>query len=135
MFVIITGPKVMRPQAVVKVGTSGAVTLTSRLVNHEKVHTIVSVLQVPLYLSKEAAMAKADVDIIAKAGNAGGLVQYQEGSIVSREILRKETGTVTLFAFDKGQGLSERPRRQSSHHDLREGAPGRSRGADHHAGK
>ncbi|OGP14089.1 MAG: cupin [Deltaproteobacteria bacterium RIFCSPLOWO2_02_FULL_50_16] len=34
-------------------------------------------------------------------------LRYQEGSVVSREILRKETGTVTLFAFDKGQGLSE----------------------------
>ena len=52
-------------------------------------------------------MAKTDMDIIAQAGNAAGLVQYQEGSIVSREILRKETGTVTVFAFDKGQGLSE----------------------------
>jgi quercetin dioxygenase-like cupin family protein len=36
-----------------------------------------------------------------------GLVGYQEGSVVSREILSKKTGTVTLFAFDKGQGLSE----------------------------
>lgn len=35
------------------------------------------------------------------------LVQYQEGSVVSREILRKSTGNVTLFAFDDGQGLSE----------------------------
>ncbi len=35
------------------------------------------------------------------------LVNYQEGSIVSREIIRKSTGTVTIFAFDKGQGLSE----------------------------
>ena len=35
------------------------------------------------------------------------LVDYQEGSIVSREIVRKDTGTVTLFAFDQGQGLSE----------------------------
>lgn len=34
-------------------------------------------------------------------------VQYQEGSVVSREIVSKPTGTVTLFAFDKGQGLSE----------------------------
>jgi quercetin dioxygenase-like cupin family protein len=34
-------------------------------------------------------------------------VEYQEGSIVSREVLKKTTGTVTLFAFDKGQGLSE----------------------------
>jgi len=35
------------------------------------------------------------------------LVDYQEGSVVSREIINKETGTVTLFAFDEGQGLSE----------------------------
>lgn len=35
------------------------------------------------------------------------LASYQIGSIVSREIIRKSTGTVTLFAFDKGQGLSE----------------------------
>ncbi len=32
---------------------------------------------------------------------------YQEGSIVSRTIVDKKTGTVTFFAFDKGQGLSE----------------------------
>lgn len=35
------------------------------------------------------------------------MVNYQEGSVVSKEILSKSTGTVTLFAFDKGQGLSE----------------------------
>lgn len=35
------------------------------------------------------------------------LVEYQEGSVVSRELVKKNTGTVTLFAFDKGQGLSE----------------------------
>jgi len=35
------------------------------------------------------------------------LVEYQKDSIVSREILKKATGTVTLFAFDKGQALSE----------------------------
>ncbi len=34
-------------------------------------------------------------------------VQYQKGSIVSREIVKKPTGTVTVFAFDVGQGLSE----------------------------
>ena len=36
-----------------------------------------------------------------------GLVDYQDGSIVSKEIIRKDTGTITLFAFDQGQGLSE----------------------------
>lgn len=35
------------------------------------------------------------------------LVNYQLGSVVSREIIRKSTGTVTLFAFDEGQELSE----------------------------
>jgi quercetin dioxygenase-like cupin family protein len=34
-------------------------------------------------------------------------IEYQAGSVVSREILRKDTGTVTLFAFSQGQGLSE----------------------------
>jgi quercetin dioxygenase-like cupin family protein len=35
------------------------------------------------------------------------LIDYQDDSVVSREIIRRETGTVTLFAFDRGQGLSE----------------------------
>ncbi len=35
------------------------------------------------------------------------LVQYQEGSVVSREVLKRPTGTVTVFAFAAGQGLSE----------------------------
>jgi quercetin dioxygenase-like cupin family protein len=35
------------------------------------------------------------------------LANYQDGSIVSREIVKKPTGTVTIFAFDEGQGLSE----------------------------
>lgn len=40
-------------------------------------------------------------------GNALELVAYQAGAVVSREIVKKKTGTVTVFAFDKGQGLSE----------------------------
>ncbi len=35
------------------------------------------------------------------------LIDYLEGSVVSRAIIDKKAGTVTLFAFDKGQGLSE----------------------------
>jgi len=35
------------------------------------------------------------------------LVDYQAGSVVSRVILKAKTGTVTLFAFDEGQALSE----------------------------
>lgn len=34
-------------------------------------------------------------------------IQYQENSVVSKTIISKKSGTVTMFAFDKGQGLSE----------------------------
>src|SRR5512147_496014 len=36
-----------------------------------------------------------------------GLIDYQPGSVVSKEVLRTPNGTVTLFAFDEEQGLSE----------------------------
>lgn len=39
--------------------------------------------------------------------NLSGLIEYQENAIVSSEIIKKDTGTVTVFAFDKNQGLSE----------------------------
>lgn len=39
--------------------------------------------------------------------NLTEMVSYQDGSVVSKEIIKKQAGTVTLFAFDKGQGLSE----------------------------
>ena len=42
-----------------------------------------------------------------KAIKLADLVDYQEGSIVSRTIIDKKTGTITLFAFDKEQGLSQ----------------------------
>jgi quercetin dioxygenase-like cupin family protein len=50
------------------------------------------------------------LDTNALAGKAlelNSLIDYQEGSVVSRTIIDKKVGTVTLFAFDKGQGLSE----------------------------
>lgn len=36
-----------------------------------------------------------------------GLVAYQEGAVVSRQIIKADAGNVTLFAFDKDQELSE----------------------------
>src|SRR5215472_18666185 len=45
--------------------------------------------------------------LIAETAKTADLVSYQEGSIVSREIVKKPTGTVTVFAFDEGQGLTE----------------------------
>jgi quercetin dioxygenase-like cupin family protein len=43
----------------------------------------------------------------AQVAKAPELVNYQDGAVVSREIVKKPTGSVTLFAFDEGQGLSE----------------------------
>jgi quercetin dioxygenase-like cupin family protein len=51
--------------------------------------------------------AKGTEDLKAKALELTGLISYQRGAIVSREILRKKTGTVTVFAFDKDEELSE----------------------------
>ena len=39
--------------------------------------------------------------------NMKDMVAYQGGSIVSKELIKKTTGTVTIFAFDQDQGLSE----------------------------
>ena len=43
----------------------------------------------------------------AKVKQLVDLLQYQDGSIVSRVLLKNKGGTVTLFAFDTGEGLSE----------------------------
>ena len=43
----------------------------------------------------------------AKVKPLGELLEYQDGSIVSRVLLKNNGGTVTLFAFDIGEGLSE----------------------------
>jgi len=45
--------------------------------------------------------------LVAQTTNLANLIDYQEGSIVSRTIIDKKAGTLTLFAFDEGQGLSE----------------------------
>ena len=45
--------------------------------------------------------------LVAGVNRLVDLVAYQRGSVVSRTIIDKKTGTVTLFSFDKGQGLSE----------------------------
>ena len=43
----------------------------------------------------------------AKAQDLASLVDYQTGSVVSKTLIKKQTGTITLFAFDAGEGLSE----------------------------
>ena len=46
-------------------------------------------------------------ELLSKALDPGKLVDYQQGAVVSRTLIDKDKGTVTLFAFDEGQGLSE----------------------------
>lgn len=46
-------------------------------------------------------------NLFAVSSNLSGLIDYQEESVVSRTLIDKKAGTVTLFAFDEGQGLSE----------------------------
>jgi quercetin dioxygenase-like cupin family protein len=44
--------------------------------------------------------------LMSKAIGLGGLVDYQDGAVVSKTIIKKPTGTITIFAFAKGEGLS-----------------------------
>lgn len=46
-------------------------------------------------------------DIRGKSINLGSGIEYAAGSVVSKTLLDKKTGTLTLFSFDAGQGLSE----------------------------
>ncbi len=46
-------------------------------------------------------------NFIGRSLSLNTLVDYQKNSVVSKQILNKKAGTLTLFAFDKGEGLSE----------------------------
>ena len=52
-------------------------------------------------MSAKTELAGAEVVRLAD------LVSYQDGAVVSRTLLHRPSGTITLFAFDEGQGLSE----------------------------
>jgi len=52
-------------------------------------------------------MSSEGKNLIAKPIKLADLAEFQTHSIVSREIIQKPTGTVTVFAFDAGEGLSE----------------------------
>jgi quercetin dioxygenase-like cupin family protein len=48
-----------------------------------------------------------NMELIGNALTLGELVAYNEGSVVSKTLIDKKIGTVTMFSFDAGQGLSE----------------------------
>lgn len=54
-----------------------------------------------------AREARFGGDHVAKKARLADLVDYQIGSVVSKTLIDEEAGTVTLFAFDEKQGLSE----------------------------
>jgi quercetin dioxygenase-like cupin family protein len=51
--------------------------------------------------------SESNTSLMAQAVALADLIAYQEGSVVSRTIIDKKAGTVTLFAFDEDEGLSE----------------------------
>ncbi len=48
-----------------------------------------------------------DAELLGRAVKLAEVLAYQEGAVVSRTIIDKKVGTVTLFAFAAGEGLSE----------------------------
>jgi quercetin dioxygenase-like cupin family protein len=52
-------------------------------------------------------MAGEKGSIMAQAMNLADLIAYQPGAVVSRTLIDKKVGTITVFAFDEGEGLSE----------------------------
>jgi quercetin dioxygenase-like cupin family protein len=59
-------------------------------------------------MKKQKEVTKMNTENISgKVVELAGMVDYQSGSIVSRTVIDKPSGTLTLFAFDKWQGLSE----------------------------
>jgi quercetin dioxygenase-like cupin family protein len=57
-------------------------------------------------MGSQQAQSKREISV-AEVVRLLDLVNYQEGAVVSRTLVNRATGTVTLFAFDDGQGLSE----------------------------
>lgn len=57
--------------------------------------------------ARAGSRMKKEINLKAKVFLPDKLLVYEAGAVVSRTIIKKETGNVTLFSFDKNQGLSE----------------------------
>ena len=63
---------------------------------------------VAVEVAKHEFTASTDREMpIAEVVRLTDFVNYQEGAVVSRALINRATGTVTLFAFDEGQWLNE----------------------------
>jgi quercetin dioxygenase-like cupin family protein len=56
---------------------------------------------------EKTASDKKREELVGKVLTVNDLLQYQDGTVASRMIVFKKAGTITLFAFDAGEGLSE----------------------------
>jgi quercetin dioxygenase-like cupin family protein len=52
-------------------------------------------------------MTEQERGLVAQVRRMTDLIDYQEGSVVSRQVMKGDGGNVTLFAFDRGEGLTE----------------------------
>jgi len=52
-------------------------------------------------------MDNIDINLVSQVSKVINLLDYQQGAVVSRTLIKKSSGTVTLFSFDEGEGLSE----------------------------
>ena len=58
-------------------------------------------------MKNEIIKTMSDKNIKKAIMNLESMLDYQENSVVSKALINKDVGTVTLFSFDKGEGLSE----------------------------
>jgi len=58
-------------------------------------------------MQKKSAPQTKKTPLVGKVLNAADIVSYGVGAVSSRTVIDRKTGTVTFFAFDKGEGLSE----------------------------
>jgi quercetin dioxygenase-like cupin family protein len=58
-------------------------------------------------MATESTQDEVRKRLLARVTRLADLADYQTGAVVSRAVIDKNTGSVTFFAFDKGQGLSE----------------------------
>ena len=59
-----------------------------------------------VYIKPDKSPRNTD-SLLGQVAKLVNLISYQKGSVVSQTIIDKKKGTITLFAFDEGQGLSE----------------------------
>lgn len=64
-------------------------------------------IKYPEEVMNESQSRESPEKYLGKVLSIQDLIDYQEGSVVSRQVINKNVGTVTLFAFDEGEGLSE----------------------------